>query len=617
MKKLTQLMMTGFLVLMAAGSLSAQCAAGFTFTVNGGTVQFTNTSSVGGTPFYYWNFGDNTAGYTTNPSHTYSNNGSYVICLTVYDSTFMSTCSSTFCDSVLITNSPCNGFVVNMSTTNESVCGACDGTATANVSGGTAPYAYQWGQLSATTPSVSSLCSGGEQVTVTDANGCSSTAYGNVSCTPNNNCSAGFTFTVNNGVVQFTNTSTGGNFPGYVWNFGDNGSAFTTSPSHSYNSNGWYAVCLTMYDSLGNCSSTYCDSLQITNTLCNNLAATMTTVNESSCNACDGSASVNVTGGTAPYSYQWVNNSATTATVSPLCYGYQAVTITDANGCSTSAMGLVNCPNVFGCQAYFYTSTNGNTVSFVNQSSGGNPSSTVYTWNFGDNSYATGQNPAPHTYANNGTYYVCLTMSDSLCSSTYCDTVVIGNVTPNCSVYFGMYQDSLNPLLWYAYPFVGGTAPFTYLWDFGDNSTSTQASPTHSYNAPGQYTVCLMITDATGCTSAYCDSTSVQRIMQNAQSNQMQFLNVGPVVISGVKENTLPGVNLAPNPADQLVNISFDRDVKANVRMTNMLGSVVYENHNEGQHLLIDVSKLPAGYYNITVDTETGRINKKVVIVRQ
>jgi hypothetical protein len=48
---------------------------------------------------------------------------------------------------------------------------------------------------------------------------------------------------------------------------------------------------------------------------------------------CDGSITVNPSGGTAPYSYLW-SNSATSATVNGLCAGVYTVTITDANGCS-------------------------------------------------------------------------------------------------------------------------------------------------------------------------------------------------------------------------------------------------------------------------------------------
>ena len=52
-----------------------------------------------------------------------------------------------------------------------------------------------------------------------------------------------------------------------------------------------------------------------------------------------------------------------------------------------------------------------------------------YSWNFGDNtSISTSQSPN-HVYAANGTYYVCLTVTNSSGSSTWCDSVHITNIT--------------------------------------------------------------------------------------------------------------------------------------------------------------------------------------------
>jgi PKD repeat protein len=46
----------------------------------------------------------------------------------------------------------------------------------------------------------------------------------------------------------------------------------------------------------------------------------------------------------------------------------------------------------------------------------------------------------------------------------------------------------------------GGSGGFTYRWNFGDNTTSTDADPAHTYAAPGIYTVVFTVIDAaTGC----------------------------------------------------------------------------------------------------------------------
>lgn len=613
MKNFKTLIVAGMISLSAFVSATAQnCQAGFTYTVNNGTVQFTNTSTgYQGIPVYYWNFGNSNTSYATNPTETFSN-GTYAVCLTLMDSNFVNTCYSTICDTITITNSPCNGLAATASTTNESVCGACDGTAGVTVTGGTSPYTYAWSN-SSTTASISGLCSGNVSVTVIDANGCAASSGGTVSCTPSQNCQASFTYTVNNGIVQFTNTSTGNiGVPYYYWNFGNNMYSNQTNPTQSF-SNGMYAVCLTMMDSnmFNSCVSTICDTIIITNSSCNGFTAAITTTDASACNICDGTAGVTVTGGTAPYTYSW-SNGATTASLSGLCSGYYSVTVTDANGCVATVYGNVSCVPNQNCLASFTYTVNGNVVTFSNTSTGLNTLAS-FTWNFGDNTSFTGAFPPSHTYTSNGTYVICLTMTDSSinCTSIACDSITITGQQNPCSSYFSLFQDSVNTLQWYAYPAVTGTAPFTYLWDFGDGNQSTQASPSHTYAQAGQYTLCLTITDANGCTSTYCDSSSV-RSMQLS----MQFLQVMPFT-TGIQEHENLAGTISPNPADQFIDLTLEKENSGTVRITDMLGNTVLETTMQSRSSRIDISTLPSGYYTITMRTAKSSFHKKVAVVRQ
>ncbi|MDQ3177296.1 MAG: PKD domain-containing protein, partial [Actinomycetota bacterium] len=88
---------------------------------------------------------------------------------------------------------------------------------------------------------------------------------------------------------------------------------------------------------------------------------------------------------------------------------------------------------------------------------------------------------------------------------------------------------------------VGGTAPFTYAWDFGDGGTSSEASPTHTFPGPGTYSVTATVTDSTGATSSY---TLEQKIL-NAPAPA--FAN-SPVVPNEVQSTTF--TDQTPSPAD-------------------------------------------------------------------
>ena len=78
----------------------------------------------------------------------------------------------------------------------------------------------------------------------------------------------------------------------------------------------------------------------------------------------------------------------------------------------------------------------------------------------------------------------------------------------NCGVSFTITHTGSNTFDFYANG--SGVVPFTYAWDFGDGTTGTGATPTHTY-APGNgnYTACVTITTGIGCTKTVCQTISI------------------------------------------------------------------------------------------------------------
>ena len=109
MRKIT-LSITCSLIIFFA---QAQCQAYFTYTQNGTTTIFNDLSSInqGWSTNYSvswdWDFDDGNYSTQQNPIHSYANNGMYLACLVVtfFDSTTINSCTSFFCDSILIGNS--------------------------------------------------------------------------------------------------------------------------------------------------------------------------------------------------------------------------------------------------------------------------------------------------------------------------------------------------------------------------------------------------------------------------------------------------------------------------------------------------------------------------------
>jgi len=248
--------------LIGINNVDAQCAASFSYLDNGsGNISLTSTGT-GAT--WNWDFGDGNTSLQTNPSHTFNLNGTYWVQLEVSDSN----CFDSTSQQIVITSAiPCN---LNTSFTYvDNGNGVYDFTATAT--GGSGPYTYLWdfigGSNSAiSNPTVAYSTSGvyNPCLTVTDANGCTSTFCDSIQVNSAPcNISAGFNYSDNgSGNYSFTNTSSS-NVNSHYWNFGDGTSSPQWDPNHAYTANGIYVIELVVVDSLGLCSDYFIQTIQV------------------------------------------------------------------------------------------------------------------------------------------------------------------------------------------------------------------------------------------------------------------------------------------------------------------------------------------------------------------
>lgn len=83
---------------------------------------------------------------------------------------------------------------------------------------------------------------------------------------------------------------------------------------------------------------------------------------------------------------------------------------------------------------------------------------------------------------------------------------------PDCQAMFFYYpMDSLNTDLTYQFIDMSLGAVSSWLWDFGDGTTSTEQNPVHTFSEEGLYTVCLTISDEIGsCTDTFCEDVYVE-----------------------------------------------------------------------------------------------------------
>jgi len=211
-----------------------------------------------------------------------------------------------------------------------------------------------------------------------------------------------------------------------------------------------------------------------------------------------------------PTSWQWDLGNNTTSTlqnpsttyINPGTYTI-TLTVTNADGSNTKTQ--VNYINVLPSPTVNFAANDSSvscppkTVQFTNLSNPNIPGNVTYYWDFGDGNTSTAQNPS-HTYTLVGSYNVTLVVTNaSGCQKSLTKVNYITLVDPPVANF-----TSPNPTACGAPATISFTNSSTnatsYLWDFGDNTTSNQASPSHTYTAPGTYTVTLIATNAAGCT---------------------------------------------------------------------------------------------------------------------
>ena len=151
-------------------------------------------------------------------------------------------------------------------------------------------------------------------------------------------------------------------------------------------------------------------------------------------------------------------------------------------------------PLVADADGPYYGSVN-ETIQFHGSATGGVPPYT-WLWDFGDGATSNEQNPT-HTYGEEGNYTVTLTVIDNI--GNVADDVTFALISKELSADAdGPYYGKVNEDIQFHGSASGGSPPYSWLWDFGDDATSNQQNPKHAYNKAGTYIATLVVTDSEG-----------------------------------------------------------------------------------------------------------------------
>ncbi|HET9728778.1 MAG TPA: PKD domain-containing protein [Acidimicrobiia bacterium] len=500
-----------------------------------------STDSDGSIASYSWNFGDGTTTTGVTVTHTYAHAGTYAVTLTVTDNlgaTGTDTAIASIANRAPVANAGPD------QTTTVGTAAPFNGSGSSDPDGTISAYSWSFGDGATATGVTTShaYAAAGTYtttLTVTDNNGATATDTAVVTV----NTVANVPPIANAGADQSALTLTTLSFSGagssdpdgsiasYAWSFGDGASATGVSVSHSYATSGTYTVTLTVTDNKGATASDTAIATITNRPPVANAGADLSAQSLVSLTF-NGSGSSDPDGSIA--SYAWNLGDGATATGSSVIHSYAhagsytvTLTVTDNKGATASDIAVATITNR---PPIANAGPDQTALSLVSLSFNGSSSSDLdgtiasYAWNFGDGTTATGVSVS-HSYAQAGSYVVTLTVTDNN-GATAADTAVamITNRPPTANA--GPDQAGT---VGTAVSFNGsgssdpdGTIA-SYAWNFGDGTTASGVTVSHTFASAATFTATLTVTDNSGATGS--DTATVT--VSTSGGNQPPVANAG------------------------------------------------------------------------------------------
>ena len=426
----------------------------------GGSATITGTGVSG--PFYFSISGNgiyeadsniaSSATFTSLPAGTYQ--------LNAYSA------NGTYAGGIIVVSSVINATI----NTTEPVCpSGTTGGAVVGATGGATPYSYLW-STGATTQSVSNLAQGLNWVTVTDQNGCATSAYDTVQIVSPVTCSLMHSGPSCGGIL-IANPSGGTSPYTYLWS----NNATTSSVSNLINGN-YYNVSVTDANGCQGYSTAYIANSGLAFDTIN------TVIHEPTCGN-NGSITIAMATGTAPFTYVWSNGETTSGITSLMSDSIYYVTVTDANGC-TGQNGYYMYGNELTLYHSYVNPDCGTSDGYIQVYSYGGTTPYTYIWS-NNNTNNTGFD----SILTPGTYYYTVTdaagcsLSDSvhlIPQSIYTAQITVTPIVCPATTAGSMTVN------------VSGGGPYTYLWSNGATTqTLTNLTDSSSFS--------VTATDGSGC----------------------------------------------------------------------------------------------------------------------
>lgn len=327
------------------------------------------------------------------------------------------------------------------------------------------------------------------------------------------------------------------------WDFGDGNTSTAINPTHTFGE-GVFNITTIVTDSTG--CTTQKEKLNYIQSVGSPIAAFSAT-NTQNCIAPNTVTFTNNTSNNINAAYTWSFGDGNTSNIANPTHTYSSfgsydVTLAVSANTCTDTLTNNNFIEINPLEADFTSNHTtrcvGDAIMFSNTS---NITANSFSWDFGDGSTPKTQENPSHVYTSPGVYTISFSINKGNCNDTEVKTSYITILEKPIVEFYSDSSESCSIPFLVNFNSATTNNNDTYLWSFGDGTSSNQINPSNVYNMNGSFNVSLKITNSGGCSGLKIKNSFIQITSPKASINIDSAYGCAPKTIE--IEDLSTGVN--------------------------------------------------------------------------
>ncbi len=361
--------------------------------------------------------------------------------------------------------------------------------------------------------------------------------------------------------------------------------------------------------------TSYYFTISVNNDPCSNFEGIIISLGTSGPSVCDGALSVNLQGGSAPYTYSWFGNgmTITTPTISDLCANSTyTVNIVDANGCQLTLTGTVSDSSVNNTDSlyvYPYTtdvSADGVCDGIVDfQTNAAMPYEIILSnGQVSTNGYFSGLCQGIYSATiidansdSTSVNFIISNPSNNYNNNTYSDSLFVDSLVSDLQENCQLNYNGIDSIYISSYTFSGNIVTVT--WAVAQVDSINYITQNYTLNAGnGVYSLGLAV---------YCPGKSLGNYFT---STDQIYFNAS----AGINEIETIEALIYPNPFNDVLNIQMKETSDYTVSLFDVTGRNILNSSIQNSNAIqLNLNELSKGKYTLLISSKEGILSKSIV----